>query len=245
MKFSSERVGNHVSHITQFDYESVPSSVANFLKGQATRIRHYAGKSIIQIGRDLAAAKRYLSHGQFLRWIESEVGIPARTAQAYMQAAQWAAGKCANVALLPLSVLYVLSAKNTPKDFADQVFKRVEAGERLALPAVRAELAALREAAQRDRSVVEYVAVKSKACAERFDSVPHGEAALIEVVRMLYGMLSKSAFEHIRSILTNENVLDHPSLSDNIRNAFYRIDSERVNYRENCQDRSYGENCVI
>jgi hypothetical protein len=76
---------------SEFDYASVTIPVAKFLKGQATRIRQYAGKAIVQIGGDLVSAKHYLSHGQFLRWVENEVGIPPRTAQAYMQAAQWAA----------------------------------------------------------------------------------------------------------------------------------------------------------
>jgi hypothetical protein len=39
------------------------------------------------------AAKHYLSHGSFLRWVETEAGLPARTAQAYMQVAHWASGK--------------------------------------------------------------------------------------------------------------------------------------------------------
>jgi hypothetical protein len=59
-------------------YFLVSPSVANFLRGQADRIRQYTRKSIIQIGKDLVAAKRYLSHGAFLRWVESEVGIPVR-----------------------------------------------------------------------------------------------------------------------------------------------------------------------
>ncbi|HEV2956733.1 MAG TPA: DUF3102 domain-containing protein, partial [Xanthobacteraceae bacterium] len=119
--------------VSEFDYASLPISVAKFLKGQATRIRQYAGKSIIQIGKDLAAAKHYLSHGQFVRWAEKEVGIPARTAQGYMRAAQWAAGKSAAVAHLPPSLLYVLSASSTPEELVEDILRKAEVGEEIVL----------------------------------------------------------------------------------------------------------------
>jgi hypothetical protein len=60
-----------------FDYRALSSSVSKFLRGQADRIRRTMGASIINLGKDLIAAKRYLSHGAFLRWVEGEVGIPA------------------------------------------------------------------------------------------------------------------------------------------------------------------------
>src|SRR5262249_7339757 len=83
------------NRMLQFDYNSVSSPVASFLKGQAERIRRQYVGSIIQIGRALLSAKSHLSHGEFLCWVEGEVCIPARTAQAYMRVAQWSEDKSA------------------------------------------------------------------------------------------------------------------------------------------------------
>ena len=89
----------------RFDYESVPLSVAKFLRGQADRIRRQCATSVIQIGKALLEAKRHLSHGGFLRWVECEVCIPVRTAQTYMRVANWASDKGATVAHLSPSAL--------------------------------------------------------------------------------------------------------------------------------------------
>jgi hypothetical protein len=134
----AKRSANYVG----FDYSTLSSAVADFLRGQTHRICRQSGTSIVNIGKDLIAAKHHLSHGAFLKWVEFEVGLPARTAQAYMQMAQWATRKNASVAHLPPSLLYLLSARSTPSSYADDVLKRIEGGERIALQDVRADLSA-------------------------------------------------------------------------------------------------------
>jgi hypothetical protein len=131
-------------HGLEFDYGSLTPSAARFLKEQARKIVRTSANSVIQIGRDLVAAKHYLNHGAFLRWVEGEVGMRARTAQAYMQVANWVSGKSATVAHLPPSVLYLLSAASTPEQYVGDILRRIEAGENVALTVVRDELKALR-----------------------------------------------------------------------------------------------------
>src|ERR1700712_4880530 len=114
---STNDIGDNLPSLI-FDYSSVSSPLANFLKGQADRIRRQCVTSIIQIGKALLEAKRHLSHGAFLLWVECEVCMPVRTAQAYMRVAQWAsAQKTAVVAHLSPTILYLLSAPSTPEDF--------------------------------------------------------------------------------------------------------------------------------
>jgi hypothetical protein len=213
-----------------FDYALVPRSVATFLKGQAIRIRQYTAKCIIQIGKDLAGAKRYLGHGEFLHWVESEVGIPARTAQAYMRAAQWASDKREVVALLPPSLLYILSAESTPKEFTDNVLRRTEAGERVALTTVRLELKALREAGQEEqgRAPVMGCSATDSAEAEAICTTPSGESALMDAVRLLARALSSSDLAQICAIMTTKEVLEQPDLPQMIRRAFSAIDGYRA-----------------
>jgi hypothetical protein len=199
----SDGFGNGVS---DFNYASVPTSVAKFLKGQATRIRQYAGKTIVQIGKDLVSAKHYLSHGQFLRWVESEVGIPARTAQAYMQAAQWASHNREMAALLPPSLLYILSSPSTPKEFAEAVARRVTDGEVVSTTTLRAELKAMRSVKQTEK-------VSGPA-------VSYPDAALSEVVEILVNSLSREDFSRVCAILMSDEFLHQPDLSGAIRSAF-------------------------
>ncbi|WKA26407.1 DUF3102 domain-containing protein [Bradyrhizobium roseum] len=210
-----------VNTTSEFDYASVPTSVARFLKGQAARIRQYAGKTVVQIGGDLVSAKHYLSHGQFLRWVESEVGIPPRTAQAYMQAALWALDHRATAAVLPPSLLYILSSPSTPREFAAAVERRIEAGERISPTAVRAELKAIRTAERTKkvdaRAIGFTTAPKS---ANHGDITSRISLALSEVVEILANSLPAADLSRICTILMSNEVLDQPDLAGEIRKAF-------------------------
>jgi Protein of unknown function (DUF3102) len=208
-----------------FDYNDTPPSVATFLKGQADRIRKYTAKCIITIGKDLIAAKHYLSHGAFIRWVESEVGIPARTAQGYMKVAEWAADKCADVAQLPPSVLYILSRSRTPKEFADSIFRRLEAGERIVLSDLRGELRLL--LAHRDGAqVVAGNRESTNAGVEPEIIGPDLEAhpSLKEAISILLRNLPREDFARVREIMTNDGLVCRPDLGHHIVHAFLAVD---------------------
>src|SRR5580704_19487582 len=97
---------------TAFDYSAIDADLASNLRRQATRIKKRIGKAtqdLIDIGRDLLAAKKQLiDHGEFIGWVEIEVGISRRTAQAYMAVARLAEAKGAAIALLPPTVVHRL-----------------------------------------------------------------------------------------------------------------------------------------
>ena len=194
----------------RFDYSLVTASLARFLRGQAERIRRQCASSTLQIGRALLEAKRHLSHGAFLQWIESEVCIPARTAQAYMRVASWSVGKGAAVAHLSPSVLYMLSASNTPNDFVTDVLNRAEAGEYISPSAMREELKMLREAPRAAEIDSLRVAVTSES---------GSSSTLKELVLILFAGLSQPDFERAREILTSDVVSD-PHLAQNLVRAF-------------------------
>jgi hypothetical protein len=216
---SIEPVKNDLS----FDYSTLSSSAAEFLKRQAHRIRQQAAISIIHIGNDLIGAKHYLSHGAFLNWIEAEVGIPARTAQAYMQVAQWAAHKSATVALLPPSILYFLSASSTPASFINDILTRVEAGERITLPNIREELRSLRES-RREGSPSKGRKVQGRTQPDQKTwPIAVGKevkATLQQAVSIMARELSSEDFAQVREILTSKTVLDDPELAKKIAVAF-------------------------
>jgi hypothetical protein len=213
----------HAKNDSHFDYRNLPSAVTDFLKGQAHRIRRQAAMSIIHIGKDLIAAKHYLPHGAFLDWVVAEVDIPARTAQAYMQVAQWAANKSASVALLPPALLYFLSASHTPESFVNNILRRVEAGEHVVLPAIREELKRLRESRLKGnpdpgRTVPPAAPLDHGDWAITVETEP--TASLQHAVAILGRGLCMEDFALVREIFTSKAVLDAPELARNIAAAF-------------------------
>jgi len=207
----------------KFDYNSVPQPVAKFLRMQADHIRRQCTKSIIQIGKAFIEAKHHLSHGAFLRWVEWEVCMPVRTAQAYMRVASWAADKGATVAHLPPSALYVLSAASTPKEFVVDVLRRAENGEHIGPSVMRRELEALRVKHMPGQ-------YRTEACMRLppRDSARRGSVAadnetsrgVTELAAILLRSLPKAEFARVRDIIASDAMLSDPHLALNLERAF-------------------------
>jgi hypothetical protein len=195
----------------RFDYACVEPSVANFLKGEAERLRrHYSG-SIIQVGKALVGTKRYLQHGAFIEWVEFEAGIPARTAQAYMRVAKWVSGKSAIVAHLPPSILYLLSAPSTPEQFSHDVVDRADAGEKVTLGTVRRELRALRNA--KEDFSTEALNDESREMGEEQGDV---SGLLSQAVAIVARELCPASLEKFYKLMTERQVLEDPNLAQKI-----------------------------
>jgi hypothetical protein len=207
----------------KFDYNRLPSSVAKFLQGQADRIRRHCASSIIQIGKALTEAKRHLSHGQFLLWVEGEVGMPVRTAQAYTRIASWAATKGATVAYLTPSALHLLSASSTPEEFAADVLSRVKEGEHISASVLRKELAAWRGNDRQAHLEVE----RSPPLVLSADSKQVSDAtgrnstarATAEIVAILARGLSGTDFARVRDITNGDVVQSDPQFAKNLADA--------------------------
>jgi hypothetical protein len=217
----------------RFEYVSLPPSVAVFLKNQADRIRRSAAASIINIGKDLLAAKHYLSHGRFLTWVEREVGMPPRTAQAYMQVAHWASRRSATVALLPPSLLYLLAAPSTPTTFVDEILKRVQEGQLVEIKSVRSELRALRSRKREGdaagslalcRTSNETKRISDEINCDRDTSDGKCNAPLIEAISIFVRTLSRHDFVKVRDLLTSKSVLEDPKLPQSIEAAFWIVE---------------------
>jgi Protein of unknown function (DUF3102) len=140
------------------------------LRQQAARIRSRIAKTteaIVETGRDLLAAKDQLEHGEFSAWVEEEVGIRIRSAQLYMSAARFMAGKNETVSLLPPSTIYKLAAKSTPPELAAEIIARVTSGEVVPEHEIAARLCDARQERLKEK--------KGKRAAEaRTDAPRHG-----------------------------------------------------------------------
>ena len=209
---------NEPNNLSRFDYASVPRSVASFLRGESERIRRQYNHSIVQIGKALLGTKRYLSHGSFIVWVEAEVGMPARTAQAYMRVAQWASDKSASVAHLPPAVLYLLSASSTPPSFARDVIERADAGEKIICAALRKEL--------RDYRGAETSGMQHKKLSQE-PSAPEvleteTTALLEEAIRIIARELSEADFIRVKRAFTDRHLTADPNFADYMNSLFLR-----------------------
>ena len=117
---------------SRFGYSSILPSVALDLQQQSKLIKGLIVKTtagIIEVGRNLLAAKEHLEHGLFVAWVEAEVGISGRTAQRYMAIARLAESKSDSVSLLPPTVVHRLAARSAPIEVVDYVIARAIDGE--------------------------------------------------------------------------------------------------------------------
>jgi hypothetical protein len=175
------------------------------------------------MGQALTRAKHYLQHGEFVRWVGSEVGIPPRTAQAYMRVAQWASDKGAAVALLPPTVLHLLSARGAPEEWVMSILDRVRAGEKIPRVAViRRELKALQETKQealRKRDLEAGIADPDE------DGASQAIVLLRQAVELVASSVCSQEFQRFRSIMTSRCVLDEPELARHILAAFSTVET--------------------
>jgi hypothetical protein len=114
-----------------FNYDTLPAATAASLRKQAARIREgvkATTAAIIEVGRDLIAAKQDLEHSQFCEWVEAECVFSVRSAQNYMRAAEFAEGKNATIAFLQPATVYKLSAKSAPPEVVQEVIDRAAKG---------------------------------------------------------------------------------------------------------------------
>jgi Protein of unknown function (DUF3102) len=203
----------------KFDYANVPKSVASFLQGESERIRRQYTHSVVQIGKALLGSKRYLSHGSFIAWVEAEVGMPARTAQAYMRVAQWASGKSAIVAHLPPAVLYLLSASSTPPDLARAIIERVDAGERMSFVDLRKEL---RDHRQAQINTIQHRELSKEPPTLTVRGMEF-VSLLEEAISIIARELSESDFLRVESAFTDRYLTADPSFAEHVTSMFSKV----------------------
>ncbi|KFB66653.1 DUF3102 domain-containing protein [Candidatus Accumulibacter vicinus] len=132
-----------MSELTQvgFDYAALPVDAALTARAAAERIKLRLKRTvedIIEIGRELAAVKEELPHGQFLPWIAAEFEMSRQTADNFEAVyKRFGNGKLLNFSNLKPSILYALSAPSTPESVIDKAVAKAESGEKVTVADVR------------------------------------------------------------------------------------------------------------
>ena len=111
---SDDQPSKNQSVLSGFNYEVVPADIAHTMRAAAQRIHDHHRVAVIEVGRELAAVKEQIQHGEFEQWVERECRMTIRAAQRAMLAAEMAA-KNDNLSYLPPDGLLALAAPSAPK----------------------------------------------------------------------------------------------------------------------------------
>jgi hypothetical protein len=138
--------------VSGFDYAALPADTTEILQSTVLRIKDRMQANIIDTGRDLRKIKdEVLDHGEFGRWLKTELGLTERTAQNYMRAAELAA-EYEIVSLLPATSLYRLASPSTPDTVRVAIVERLDKGETISARDISDSIAQAKwEQAEADR----------------------------------------------------------------------------------------------
>jgi hypothetical protein len=102
---------------------------------------------VIEIGRRLTECQKILGHGNWLPWLDRELGWSQSAALNFMRAFQLGKSKSTNFADLNLAIsaLYLLAAPNTPAGARDKIIERAGAGETIKVADVRKAIGEARQ----------------------------------------------------------------------------------------------------
>lgn len=85
-------------------------------------------EGILGIGQDLISVRSKLGRGKFGAWVASSFDWSARTAANYMRLAEVFGNRRELVAQLPLTMLYELAAKSTPRHVREDIIVEIRGG---------------------------------------------------------------------------------------------------------------------
>jgi hypothetical protein len=108
-------------------YKNLSAATKADLSARAARIKAVLHRSLVEVGRELIEAKAILSHGQFIKWVEAECGMTARTAQLIMGAYRLCL-KYENFSHLGRSALFALGVSDVPPSTLIAVQRLIDAG---------------------------------------------------------------------------------------------------------------------
>lgn len=154
--------------------------VSPTLSERAQRIRALIRGNIIEIGRELIAAKAEIDHGKWLSWLEDEFDWTSKTAENYMNVTR-EFGSLSNLGELPITVeaLYLLSTKSVPQKVRDEAIARTSGGERITKEVAQQMVRGLAEPEQIEQeALAEPEQIDQEALADKDEKVVQLEPVL-------------------------------------------------------------------
>ncbi len=116
-----------------FDYASLDAATSEFVREQTGEIRtllKQTAENIVYTGQKLMAIKSKLQHGQFIDWLQSELGLHRNTANRFMHVAkEFGDLEMSHIVTFDLTALYQLATPSTPQAARDEAIALAKAGE--------------------------------------------------------------------------------------------------------------------
>lgn len=164
-----------------FDYSALRADVVDEARAVARRIvenqeRHLA--MAVEAGRELAAIKDKVGHGNWSTWLEQACGINIRTAQNYMATAEAFGDKYETVSYLPASTVYKLAASKV-EAVREAVVSELEAGAKLSAKDIENRIWEAQEAAKKSKRETPHER-KARLGRERAATVRHAKKTYAE-----------------------------------------------------------------
>jgi len=123
-----------------FDYGTLDAAIAGEMREAANRVRGIQRAAVLDVGRELRAAKSRVNHGQFTAWVEAECGLTIRTAERMMRVAELV-GENDKLSYLPADGLLALSSRTAPKPAVAGIIARIAAGEQPSAAVIKRQIA--------------------------------------------------------------------------------------------------------
>ncbi|HEY2617819.1 MAG TPA: DUF3102 domain-containing protein [Acetobacteraceae bacterium] len=183
------------------------------LPERAERVRNLVNTArvcILEIGRELIAAKAEVPHGEWLAWLEAEFGWTVRTADKYMHVAgafKLEPGSNFDGITIDATALYALAATDVPQTARDEAVLLAELGEhvtkadadRLIADAMRTERVKFEEAVTQIRA--EAHERTSRAVADATERLAENNEALAAEIKRIRDAETKPDVEALVSQL--------------------------------------------
>ena len=137
--------------LTAFDYGTLVAAVAEEMRGHASRIHGLQRASILDVGRELIAAKKLVERGRFRDWVESACQMQIRTAQRAMRAAELVE-KNDKLSYLPPDGLLALASRSTPEPVVGAIMAEIASGKTPNAAGIKRRITAAAKPRMRARS---------------------------------------------------------------------------------------------
>jgi hypothetical protein len=166
--------------LTAFDYSTLSADVANEMRDCASRIRRLQRASVLEVGRELIAAKELVEHGFFRDWVKTACQMHIRTAERLMQSALLVKEND-KLSYLPPDGLVALAARSAPEPVINAIIGEIAAGERPSAAWIKRRIAQAKQAEKRARGSLQEDELRGE------EGCEHGQedAATTELIAML------------------------------------------------------------
>jgi hypothetical protein len=142
--------------ISAFDYSALPADVAGEARGVASdfwALQKRTVEGMAEVGRKIIAIRDRLEHGQFLKWVEAELGSKSSAYRCIAVAEKFEPAILPTLGSLDLTTIYQLAANTTPGDVRQEVVERLARGETLPTLAVQQIVSRGRALARQERAL--------------------------------------------------------------------------------------------